>query len=62
MTAKIVYWKSQTHWLGYFEDFPDYWTQGESLEELREMLRSLYSELTDGKLLGIRKHEELALV
>jgi predicted RNase H-like HicB family nuclease len=45
--------------LGYFEDYPDYWTQGKTLEELRTMLRSLYTDLTDGELLGIRKREEL---
>jgi predicted RNase H-like HicB family nuclease len=60
-TTKIVYWKSQTHWLGYLEEFPDYWTQGETLDELRTMLRSLYTDLTDGELMGIRKHEELVL-
>jgi predicted RNase H-like HicB family nuclease len=28
-------------WLGYFEEFPDYMTQGESLAELEENLRDL---------------------
>jgi predicted RNase H-like HicB family nuclease len=26
-------------WLGYFEEFPDYLTQGETIEELQENLR-----------------------
>jgi predicted RNase H-like HicB family nuclease len=59
MTARIVYWQDGEHWLGYFEEFPDYWTQGETLEELREMLRSLYTDLTSGEILGIRRVEEL---
>ena len=46
MTARIVYWQDEDHWLGYFEEYPDYWTQGETLEELREMLRSLHVDLT----------------
>jgi predicted RNase H-like HicB family nuclease len=31
-TARYVYWRDGNYWLGYFEDFPDYLTQGESLE------------------------------
>jgi predicted RNase H-like HicB family nuclease len=61
-SAKIVYWQSSTHWLGYFEEFPDYWTQGETLEELKTMLRSLYLELSDGHLPQVRRHEDLLLV
>jgi predicted RNase H-like HicB family nuclease len=59
MTARIVYWQDGEHWLGHFEDYPDYWTQGETLEELREMLRSLYADLTSGEIPGIRRVEEL---
>ncbi len=33
-------------WLGYLEEYPDYWTQGETEEELRENLLDIYSELT----------------
>jgi predicted RNase H-like HicB family nuclease len=60
-SARIVYWFDKTHWLGYFESYPDYWTQGDSLEELREMLRSLWLDLTSDELPGIRKVEELVL-
>jgi predicted RNase H-like HicB family nuclease len=60
-TARIVYWQNENHWLGYFEDFPDYWTQGDTLEDLREMLRSLYEDLTGGEIPGIRRVEELAV-
>ena len=35
-------------WLGYLEEYPDYWTQGETEEELRENLLDIYSELTSG--------------
>jgi hypothetical protein len=42
-------------WLGYFEEFPDYMTQGESLEELEENLRDLHRDLTSGKIPGIRR-------
>ncbi len=32
-------------WLGYFEEFLDYMTQGESLAELQENLHGLYKDL-----------------
>jgi hypothetical protein len=31
-TALYVYWQDADHWLGYFEEYPDYITQGESLK------------------------------
>ena len=48
-------------WLGYFEEFPDYITQGESLADLQENLRDLYRDLTSGKIPGIRRVAELTL-
>ena len=48
-------------WLGYFEAYPDYLTQGESLEQLQENLRDLYTDLTSGEIPGIRKVAELTL-
>ncbi len=37
-TAQFVYWQEDDMWLGYLQDYPDCWTQGMSLEELRENL------------------------
>ena len=45
-TAWYLYWLDGNHWLGYFEQFPDYLTQGETLEDLQEHLKDLYSDLT----------------
>ena len=58
-TARYVYWRDGAHWLGYFEDYPDYRTQGESLEELQEMLRDLFRDLTSGEIPGVRRAAEL---
>lgn len=60
-TVKYVYWQDDDAWLGYLQDYPDYWTQGESLDDLLEHLRSLYRDLTSGELPGIRKVGELAV-
>ena len=50
-TARYVRWKDGDMWLGYFETFPDYLTQGESLDELEENLRDLYRDL-QGRLVA----------
>lgn len=48
-------------WLGYFEEFPDYLTEGESLEGLQNNLRDLYADLSSGELTGIRRIAELTI-
>ena len=59
--TNIVVWEEDGGWLGYLQDYPDYWTQGDSLEDLKEHLRDLYKDLTSGEIPGIRKVEELVL-
>ena len=58
-TVKIVYWQEEDAFIGYFEEFPDYRTQGMTLEELKENLRDLYSDLTSGEIPGIRRVADL---
>ncbi len=60
-TIKIVYWEDDGAWLGYLQDYPDYWTQGETLDDLKEHLKDLYLDMTSGQLPGIRKVEELVI-
>lgn len=55
----MVYWEEDGGWVGYIQDYPDYRTQGEDLDDLKEHLRDLYRDLTSGELPGIRKVEEL---
>jgi predicted RNase H-like HicB family nuclease len=31
-----VYWQTERFWVGRFVDFPDYLSQGETFEELKE--------------------------
>jgi hypothetical protein len=59
--ARYVHWQDGEMWLGYFEEFPDYLTQGESLGELEENLRDLYRDLTSGEIPGIRRITELSI-
>jgi predicted RNase H-like HicB family nuclease len=60
-TAKYVYWQEDDAWLGYFEEFPDYWTQGETLDNLLTHLKDLYLDLTSGQIPGIRHLGELVI-
>ena len=54
-TQKYVYWQEEDMWLGYLEEYPDYWTQGESMEELQENLKDIFQELTSGNIPGVRR-------
>lgn len=49
-TARYVHWQDGEMWLGYFEEFPDYLTEGETVEALEENLRDLYRDLTSGEI------------
>jgi hypothetical protein len=60
-TVKYVWWEEDGAWLGYLQDFPDYWTQGETPDDLKEHLRDLYADLTSGQLPGIRKVDDLVI-
>lgn len=59
--VKIVFWEDDGAWLGYLQEYPDYWTQGETLDELKEHLKDLYLDIIDGLIPGIRKVEELVV-
>jgi predicted RNase H-like HicB family nuclease len=54
-TVKYVHWEQDGHWLGYLADYPDYWTQGESLDDLKEHLKDLFADISSGELVGIQR-------
>ena len=58
---KYVYWKDEDMWLGYLEEFPDYWTQAETEEELKENLIDIYNELTSGTIPSVRRVADLEI-
>jgi predicted RNase H-like HicB family nuclease len=62
MTTKFTYWQEEDgKFLGYLNDFPDHWTQRETLQDLKDHLRDLYKNFSEGQLPGIKKVEELEL-
>jgi len=58
-TTKYVYWRDEKMWLGYLEEYPDYWTQGETKEELEENLKDVYADLTSGSIPCVRRVAQL---
>ena len=59
--VKYVHWQDGDTWLGYLEDFPDYWTQGDTLEDLLDHLQDLYADLSGGHIPSARKIGELVV-
>ena len=60
-SIKYIHWQEGDAWLGYLRDYPDYWTQGETLADLLEHLTDLYRDLTGGAIPSARKQGELIL-
>ena len=48
MTTRLtlVYWKSETFWLGKLLEHPEIMTQGETLEELEDNIKDAYLLMT----------------
>lgn len=60
MKALFTYWQeADGRFLGYLNDYPEHWTQGEDLEDLKEQLRDLFATFTKEQIPGIRKVEAL---
>jgi len=46
MNLSYTYWEAKEGgFIGFLNQFPDYWTQGDSIEELENMLASLYEDI-----------------
>ena len=62
MKTRYTYWKeSDGTYLGFLNEYPDHWTQGEDLEDLREHLVDLFKLFNEEDLPGIRKVAELEI-
>jgi hypothetical protein len=61
LSVRFVHWQEGDAWLGYLEEFPDYWTQGANLEDLREHLRDLHHDLTAGVIPNVRRVSQLKI-
>jgi predicted RNase H-like HicB family nuclease len=59
--VKYTVWQDGEFFLGYLNEYPDYWTQGYSKDELKENLKALLQDLESGEVPFIRKVEEMAV-
>ncbi|MCX6004614.1 MAG: type II toxin-antitoxin system HicB family antitoxin [Chloroflexi bacterium] len=60
-TKKFVYYQEDAMWVGWLEEYPDYRTQGTTLDELKENLREIYADLNSGEIPNVRKYGELVV-
>jgi predicted RNase H-like HicB family nuclease len=60
-TKKYIHWQEDDMFIGYPEDYPDYMTQGETIEKLKENLRDLFKEFTSGNIPCVRRVDELEI-
>ncbi len=58
---KYVYYEEDGFYVGFFEEFPDYKTQGKSLDELQQNLKEIYKDLTSGEIPHVYHVDELVL-
>ncbi|AEF80456.1 type II toxin-antitoxin system HicB family antitoxin [Leadbettera azotonutricia] len=48
MELSYTYWEAEEGgYIGFINQYPNYWTEGETIEELEIMLKSLYKDLLE---------------
>lgn len=61
-TVRIVYWQEPDGmWLGHLEAHPEYMSQGETLDELKENLKDILKDVDEKAIPFIRTHEDMAV-
>ena len=60
--VSFTYWiEADSKYIGFLNAYPDHWTQGEDLVDLKGHLLDLHSLFRTDKIVGIRKVEELII-
>ncbi|MHB0981081.1 MAG: type II toxin-antitoxin system HicB family antitoxin [Thermoleophilia bacterium] len=60
-TKRFIYCEEDGLLVGWIEEYPDYRTQGETMDQLQENLLDLYKELTSGEIPRVQKVGELSV-
>lgn len=55
MEIDFTFWKAGDFFIGYLNKFPDYETQGYSLDELKTNLKSLFEDIKSEEIPYIRQ-------
>jgi len=58
-TKKFIYYQEEDMFVGWFEESPDYRTQGETIEGLKENLMDIYHDLNSGHISCVHRVGEL---
>lgn len=58
-TKKYLYYQEDGMFIGWLEEFPDYKTQADSLDELKLNLKDIYEELNSGTIPHVVRIGEL---
>jgi len=58
---KYIYFFDNEMWVGHWEEFPDYMTQGETLEKLQVNLKDIHQDLSSGNITCVRHVGELEI-
>lgn len=61
-TIRYVYWQEGDMWLGSLEDYPDYRTQGQTLDELQVNLKDIFQDVTSGAIPNVKHVGDLQIV
>lgn len=56
---KITYWQENEFYIGYANDYPEYMTQGYSLEELINNIKDIVNDVENELVPGKRITEEI---
>jgi len=49
-TVEYTYWQDGDTFLGFLNDHPDYWTQGDTRSELIENLKDILADIASGEV------------
>lgn len=60
-TTNFIYYQENDMWVGWLEEYPDYRTQGATLDELKENLKDIYDDLSTGEIPHARRCGKLVV-
>lgn len=62
MQTRFTYWKeTDGKYLGYLSSHPEHWTQGDTLDDLKDHLRDLHEMFSAEEIPGIRNEAFLEI-
>ena len=60
-TIAFIYHQENDMWVGWLEDYPDYRSQGKTLDELKDNLKDISDDIGSGKIQCVRRRGELVV-